>query len=526
MNPFNSIKARIDSARNTRKSRYWEYTEFYEDGIIWEDTFFLESFGGNNFQGNPYYIYKELLFSPEYKSFQMIIAHKNPEKLQEELFARNFIDERVKIVQVGTRAYREAVTHAKYLVNNVSFSMDFIKKEGQVYLNTWHGTPLKTLGRSVAGDPFACINGQRNYLMSDYLLAPNDLTKRVYENEYMVKGIMSGELFLGGYPRNSVFFDEEYRQAVKEKYGLQNVKSVFYMPTWRGTACHVAKVDQISEIEKLAKELGEEYRVYVKFHPAMQNANTNFQYCLPMPSDIEVYEFLNAVDVLITDYSSVFFDFANTGKKIVLYQYDKDEYFKDRGVYQEADENLDFDIAYTYEELLQYVKEDNIKAYPAFIEHFCKYDNINAAKASLDKMLGEKQKNEVAPIDLYVIDFPVTEEELLAMKEKLQGQNYHFVFVLGKYSYAFEKIKRWTEIDYTSLNVYNRLTPKEQRKEKRLRVAYKWFGSKKALAKLQAFGKRERKRLWGDLRIGHIYAKNKKLPTAVRYDVEAWPTDL
>ena len=78
MNPFKSIKARIDSARNTKKSRYWEYTEFFNDGVVWEDTFFLESFGGNNFQGNPYYIYKELL-KEKYARFQIVIAHKNPE---------------------------------------------------------------------------------------------------------------------------------------------------------------------------------------------------------------------------------------------------------------------------------------------------------------------------------------------------------------------------------------------------------------------------------------------------------------
>lgn len=526
MNPFNSIKARIDSIRNNKKSKYWEYADFYNDGVIWEDTFFFESFGGNNFQGNPYYIYKELLYGVAYKKFSIIIAHKNPVKLQEELSSRNLIDERVRIVQTGTREYREAVTHAKYLVNNVSFSMDFIKKDEQVYLNTWHGTPLKTLGRSIANDPFACINGQRNYLLSDYLLAPNDLTKRTYEEEYMVKGIMPGELYLGGYPRNSVFFDEIYRRQVKEKYGLDKVKSLFYMPTWRGTACGVNKVDQISEIEKLAKELGEGYRVYVKFHPAMQTANTNFQYCLPMPADIEVYEFLNAVDVLITDYSSVFFDFANTGKKIVLYQYDKEEYFKDRGIYKEAEDNIPFDIAYTYEELLRLVKEDTHNPYPAFNERFCKYDSIDGAKLALDKLLGEKREYETPPTDFYIINFPVTEEEIFAMQEKLKGQNYKFVFVLGKYSCAFEKIKKWTEIDYTSLNVYNRLSPKEDRKERRLRFVYVVFRNKKALQKLQNFGARERKRLFGNMRIGHIYAKNKKLPTAVRYDVEAWPTDL
>ena len=87
------------------------------------------------------------------------------------------------------------------------------------------------------------------------------------------------------------------------------------MPTWRGTANGIDDVDQVSEMERLAKELGETYKVFVKFHPAMQKEGAKFKYCLNMPDNIEVYEFLNGMDILITDYSSVFFDFANSDQK-------------------------------------------------------------------------------------------------------------------------------------------------------------------------------------------------------------------
>ncbi len=527
MNPIKSIKARIDSWKNTRKSRYWEYAEYYQDGEIWEDTFFLESFGGSNFQGNPYYIYKEIISSCAYEGFSVVIAHKNPAKLREELTARGLIDERVQIVEMHSAEYRKALSHAKYLVNNVSFPMDFIKKEGQVYLNTWHGTPLKTLGRSIANDPFACVNGQRNFLLSDYLLAPNALTKEVFENGYMVKDIMPGELFLGGYPRNEIFFDEEARARVKAKYGLNGVKSVLYMPTWRGDANSVKKVDQVSDIEALAKALGEGYRVYVKFHPAMKSAGAGFTYCRQAPTDIEVYEFLNAVDILITDYSSVLFDFANAGKQIILYQYDKEEFFKERGTYPEAEENSPFKTAYTLDELLAFVKNENEEKYPAFLDKFCNYDHAYASKAALEKLLQGKPKHNGEMVDLYVIDFPITKGELLAIKEKLQRQKtYRFAFVLGKHAYAFSKIEIWDKLEYTSLNIYNRLAPKERRKEAWLRFVYAIFKSKRALAKLKALGERERKRLFGDMKVGNIYAKGKKFPTAVRYEAQAWRGEL
>lgn len=74
-------------------------------------------------------------------------------------------------------------------------------------MNTWHGTPLKCLGRNIQNDPFECNNAQRNFLLCDYLLAPNKLTRNVYENDYMVRGIMHGQIKEQGYPRNSIFFD-------------------------------------------------------------------------------------------------------------------------------------------------------------------------------------------------------------------------------------------------------------------------------------------------------------------------------
>ncbi len=524
MNPINSIKARLESRKNTKNSCYWEYAKYFSDGILWEDTFFFESFGGGNFQCNPYYIYKELLNGEEYKDYKVIIAHKDPEALKKDLEERGLFNNRVSVVKVGTKEYRNALSHSKYLINNVGFNMDFIKKEGQVYLNTWHGTPLKTLGKSVKGDPFACINAQRNFLMCDYLIAPNELTKGVYENEHTVKGLMKGELYLGAYPRNSVFFDKEYQNKIKERFGFENVKSIFYMPTWRGNFCDGAKsVDQVSEMERLAKELGDGYKVFVKFHPAMQGASTEFKYCYKMPDGVEVYEFLNAVDILITDYSSVFFDFASTDKKVVLYQYDKEEYFKDRGVYKEADESLCFDIAYNYDQLKEYVLSDKINDYTEFKERFCWYDNINGAKQALQKLTSGKEKNGGEAVDLYLINFPITEKELFSYAEKLKGTRYLFVFVLGRTQWNFD---HFAEIEYSALNTYNRLSPKERRKERRLKFSFFVFRRKKALEKLKEFAKRERKRIWGDMKINHIYAKNKKLPTAVRYDTESWPKHL
>ena len=90
----------------------------------------------------------------------------------------------------------------------------------------------------------------------------------------------------------------------------------------------------------------------------------------------------------------------------------------------------------------------------------------------------------------------------------------------------FEKIKNWDKIRYTALNVYDRLTFGERIKKAFYQFFYCVFKSKGALKKLKEYAARERTRLFGYTKIGHIYAKGNKLPTSVQIDAEAWPANL
>lgn len=527
MNLIKSIEGRLESLKRDYKSRYWEYARFFMDDVIWDNTILFESFGGTNFQGNPYYVYKEIFNDNLYKDYHLVVADKNPEELIALLSSRRLIDDRVDIVQIGSAEYRNALAHSKYLVNNVSFNMDFIKKERQVYLNTWHGTPLKCLGRNIKNAPFECNNAQRNFFLCDYLLAPNRLTKTVFEDDYMVRNIMPGEIVLQGYPRNAIFFDTNSRETVRKRYELNGVISIFYMPTWRGNTSGVEDVDQISEIECLAQELGKEYRVYVKFHPAMKKENTTFKYCYEMPNDIEVYEFLNAIDILITDYSSVFFDFANTKKTIILYQYDKKDYFKKRGIYEDVEKQLVFPTAQTYEDLIKAIRANNETNYDKFNEEFCAHDSLNATKDAIQLLLKEEENVDLRkPIDLYIIDFPTSDDFIMELQQKLANTNSQFVFIPKRGNGRFLNLTCFDKINYCVLYTYDRLTPMERIKCYVGRMAYFINKKSKIMDKLQEYGRRERRRLWGNIKIGHVYAKTRHLPTAINFIAEDWPEYL
>lgn len=519
MNIVKSINSRLNGIKQDFKSRYWEYGNYFKDQVVWEQSILFESFGGLNFQGNPYYIFKEIFLNNKYKKYDLYISHQCPEKLKEYLNNIKLYDNRVKVIKIHSDEYRRVLSHCKYLVNNVSFNMNFIKKTEQVYLNTWHGTPLKCLGRNIQNDPFECNNAQRNFLLCDYLLAPNKLTRNVYENDYMVRGVMHGQIKEQGYPRNSIFFDQNKRQSIKKRYGLEGKISIFYMPTWRGTANGIDDVDQVSEMERLAKELGETYKVFVKFHPAMQKEGAKFKYCLNMPDNIEVYEFLNGMDILITDYSSVFFDFANSDQKIILYQYDQEQYYKSRGMYSEVANQLPFPIAFTYEELKQYIKTEESTIYTEFKKQFCPFDSLKSTEEAIQLLMNfPEQAIGRMPVDLYIIDFLTTDEMLLKMAEKIKNKNFRFVFIPKRSNKRFSNITCFDKINYLILYPNSKLTIKE-------RIIY-LFSALVNTKKHLYYMKREQKRLWGATDIGHIYSKTTHVPIAVKAQREEWPNYL
>ncbi|MCR5665022.1 MAG: CDP-glycerol glycerophosphotransferase family protein [Oscillospiraceae bacterium] len=508
MNPIKSFKGRLDGLRNDFSSHYWEYIQYYCDSTIWDQSVLFESFGGKNFQGNPYYLYREIFSSEAFSGLTLYIAHRNPEGCIRFLEARGLLDERVRVILYGSAEYRNVLSHTKYLINNVSFSMDWIKKSGQVYLNTWHGTPLKCLGRNIRNDPFELNNSQRNMLLADLLLAPNDLTARVFLEDHMIRDIMPGRLVYGGYPRNTAFFDRELRETIRRRFGLNEKQVVFYMPTWRGTAGGVKSMDFTTEMERLAEELGDEYAVFLKLHPAMLQSVGKMRFCHQMPDEYEVYEFLNAADILITDYSSVYFDFTNTGRRTILYQYDRDSYFSDRGVYPDVLKLTPYPVVRTYAELKQRILEGKETADAAFREEFCPKDSPLAARELIAELKKFRPAQPGKPVDLYVISFPVTDEQLLRWKQLLVGQCFRFVFVPRRNNRRFSNLGCFDRIEYLTCWDTARSIGAES-----------LFAREKLIL-------RERKRLWGDLRIGHVYAKSGRLPLPLQMNLEPWPAEL
>lgn len=375
----------------------WKYINYYYNLKIDNCVILLESQQGREVNGNIYYILKELSTNEEYISFKLYLTvlKENKEKIKKFLYYKGI--KNVNFVELNTKEYFKIISKAKYLINDNTFLPFFIKKEGQIYLNTWHGTPLKSLGKKIKNDMHNIGNTQKNFLMSDYLLYPNEYTKNHMIEDYMIKNLRCDiNIMMSGYPRNSVFFDDEQRISIRKELNLEGKQIIAYMPTWRGTVQNQKNSAQdINHIlQKLDKKLKSNQILYVNLHPIEKSkVNYNkFRKIKPFPDNYETYEFLNVADLLITDYSSVFFDFANTNRKIILFPYDKNEYLNDRGLYMMLEE-LPFSIVYNINDLMNEINSNDNYNYDNFKKTFCNYDNINVTKQICETIILNKETN-------------------------------------------------------------------------------------------------------------------------------------
>ena len=165
--------------------------------------------------------------------------------------------------------------------------------------------------------------------------------------------------------------------------GFKDYEIFAYMPTFRGLFRDRDDEAQKDDVESFLYEIDSQLKdnqlLMVKLHVLNESRLdfTDFKHVVPFPKDYETYDILNMADVLITDYSSVFFDFANTGRKIILFNYDEEDYCTYRGFYFGLDE-LPFPKVQTVDGLIEEMNLDKNYDDKEFMERFCTYDNPDA----------------------------------------------------------------------------------------------------------------------------------------------------
>lgn len=320
-----------------------------------EKLVLLEGGQGSNINGNMFSMLREINSNARFSEYKtvFVVTENTLIKARERMKFYGF--DRVILAVRDSADYCRYLATAKYIMTDNSFPPYFNKRAGQVFLNTWHGTPLKTLGKSDKSNLASLANIQKNYLMSDYALFPNEFTKNVFMQDYDLENIFAGKSLIANYPRNYVFYNKEQGEDMKKRLGYEDKFLVGYLPTWRGTGRTADTEAQIAETKNILKEfdskLRDDQRLLVNLHflLASQIDCSEYRHIDAFPDEYDTYEVLNACDTLVTDYSSVFFDYAVTGKRVVLFAYDKEKYLSTRGVYIPFD-SLPFAITETVQD--------------------------------------------------------------------------------------------------------------------------------------------------------------------------------
>ncbi|MFD4859669.1 bifunctional glycosyltransferase/CDP-glycerol:glycerophosphate glycerophosphotransferase [Streptomyces atratus] len=292
----------------------------------------------------------------------------------------------------GSRAYWRAMATATYLINNSSFPGGFTKRPGQRYLQTHHGTPLKTMGLDQRVYP-ALTNGisfekiVAHADQWDFSLSANPHTTEIWDRVYP-----SGYEHLNlGYPRNDIFFTAtpEQTAAIRQRLSLAPDRTVLlYAPTHRdyrkGFVPHL-------DLERLARELGPDYVVLVRAHYFYgRSTQLDGARVVDVTAYPSVEELCLVSDALITDYSSLMFDYACLDRPIISHAPDWAAYRASRGTYFDLLSGRPGDtpgaVATDEDELLEVFRTGEwcsartAELRAAFRERFCPYDDGHAAE--------------------------------------------------------------------------------------------------------------------------------------------------
>lgn len=314
-----------------------------------EKKVFFITFSGRGYSDSSKAMYEYMMKAPEYKDYKFVWSFREPERFE---FLKN---ERTEVVKYRSKAENKALRTSKYWISNYRMLDHQHPKKNQVYVQCWHGTPLKRLGYDLSASDNAMNSMQeiRQKYRTDaakfsYLVSPSPFTTKVFATAWnLVETGQTDKIIEEGYPRNDRLINAtpEEVKKLRQNLGVDDKKVILYAPTWRdnqhtsGTGyTYKTEVD----FDKLKDELGDEYVILFRAHYLVANS-FDFDKYKDFVVDVSSYSDINelylAADILITDYSSVFFDYSNLGKPIIFYMYDLEQYAGElRGFYISLDE--------------------------------------------------------------------------------------------------------------------------------------------------------------------------------------------
>ncbi len=352
------------------------------------DVVLFESFAGKMIGDNPLGIQRELVDRGTALEILWTVSHPDLS-----------VPTGTRGVLLGSAQWLEALATSRYLVNNTNFPRYFRKPPGQVYCQTWHGTPLKRLAHDMPpgtiNDDFLALY-DREAAAWDYLVAANEFSVAALGGAFRYRGT----ILPVGYPRNDrlVTASAAERQAIRERLGVPDPQErlLLYGPTWRTgrrtAAGQFAPVNYLNPGSRLPEGWRLAFRGHSHTHGAHDASIAGG--ALDVTRYPDVADLLIAADALLTDYSSLMFDFAVTGKPILFLAPDLADYRDSRGFYLDFEAEAPGPILATSDEVvarladLPSVVGEFSARYAAWQARFTAWEDGNASRRVVDAVFG------------------------------------------------------------------------------------------------------------------------------------------
>lgn len=397
INNIRSVSRHVKNiVQNNKMKNRSKYQLLDKEEAVNNETIVFESFGGKNYSDSPKYIYEYM--QKHYPKLNYIWVFKNPNQ--------NVITGNAVKVKKGSKEYYDAYSKAKFWVTNARLPLYLNKKDNQIYIQTWHGTPLKRLANDmkiVRMPGTTTPKYKKNFYAEtsrwDYLISPNRYSTNIFKTAFWMDENRTLEI---GYPRNDILVnrsnDQKYIEKLKKELNIpKGKKIIMYAPTWRDDE-FVKKgkylFDLKINLENLQKELGDEFVILLRMHYLISNAldlSGYEDFAIDVSNYNDISELYLISDALITDYSSVMFDFGILKRPQYFFAYDIEKYDKGlRGFYMDYMNDLPGEIITDEFKLAEELKDidKHKEKYKDKIERF--YDKFcSIEKGQSSKIIGD-----------------------------------------------------------------------------------------------------------------------------------------
>ena len=298
----------------------------------------------------------------------------------------------------GSREWWEVLAHASFLTFNAGLPPALVRRSGQRVVQTWHGTPLKLLG----GDRTAVRGGtpewdawtRRSVARWDALLAPNPYSAEIFPRAWAYEG----EVLQLGYPRNDALVrpDPEASARVRRRLAIPSDHVVvLYAPTWRdGDRVMPALLD----VDALVRAMGDRFTLLVRGHMNITGWESSVRggAVRDVTSYPEINDLYLVADAVVTDYSSIMFDFSVTGKPMVFFVPDLDDYRdRRRGLYFDLEATAPGPVVRETTDVVEALRgldtlgDAYARRYEAWVATYNPRDDGRAAARAVDALFGE-----------------------------------------------------------------------------------------------------------------------------------------